>query len=49
MFSGDGQMGGQKVSFRETYTKKGDKAMLWTGEMKMGKDWIPVGTDACKK
>jgi hypothetical protein len=48
-FMGDGQMGGQKVSFRETYTKKGDKAMTWTGEMKMGKDWIPVGTDECKK
>jgi hypothetical protein len=49
VFSGDGSMGGQKVSFRETYTKKGDKEMTWTGEMKMGKDWIPVGTDDCKK
>jgi hypothetical protein len=48
-FTGDGQMCGQKISFRETYTKKGDKAMTWTGEMKMGKDWIPVGTDECKK
>ncbi len=48
-FSGDGQMGGQKISFRETYTKTGDKAMVWSGEMKMGKDWIPVGTDTCKK
>ena len=48
-FTGDGQMGGQKISFRETYTKKGDKAMTWTGEMKLGKDWIPVGTDECKK
>ena len=26
VFTGDGQMGGQKISFRETYTKKGDKA-----------------------
>jgi hypothetical protein len=48
-FSGDGQMGGQKISFRETYTKTGDKTMVWSGEMKMGKDWIPVGTDTCKK
>ena len=48
-FTGDGQMGGQKISFRETYTKKGDKEMIWAGEMKMGKDWIPVGTDTCKK
>ena len=49
VFAGDGQMGGQKVSFRETYLKKGDKEMTWTGEVKMGKDWIPVGTDSCKK
>ncbi len=48
-FTGDGQMGGQKISFRETYTKKGDKEMVWSGEMKMGKDWIPVGTDTCKR
>jgi hypothetical protein len=48
-FTGDGQMSGQKISFRETYTKKGDKEMIWSGEMKMGKDWIPVGTDTCKK
>ena len=48
-FTGDGQMGGQKISFRETYTKKSDKEMIWSGEMKMGKDWIPVGTDTCKK
>ncbi len=49
VFAGDGQMAGQKISFRETYTKKGDKEMIWSGEMKMGKDWIPVGTDTCKK
>ncbi|HEY6475344.1 MAG TPA: DUF1579 family protein, partial [Polyangia bacterium] len=49
VFSGDGQMGGQKISFRETYTKKSDKEMTWSGEMKMGKDWIPVGIDTCKK
>jgi Protein of unknown function (DUF1579) len=48
-FTGDGQMGGQKISFRETYTKKSDKEMIWSGEMKMGKDWIPVGTDTCKR
>ena len=49
VFTGDGQMGGQKISFRETYTKKGDKELIWSGEMKMGKDWIPVGTDTCKR
>jgi hypothetical protein len=49
VFTGDGSMGGQKVAFRETYTKKSDKELLWSGEMKMGKDWIAVGTDSCKK
>jgi hypothetical protein len=49
VFSGDGSMMGQKVSFRETYAKKSDKAFLWTGEMKLGKDFISVGTDDCKK
>ncbi|HVV16512.1 MAG TPA: DUF1579 family protein [Polyangia bacterium] len=49
VFSGDGSMGGQKVSFRETYTKKSEKEMTWSGEMKMGKDWISVGSDSCKK
>ena len=49
VFSGDGSMGGQKVSFRETYVKKNEKEMTWSGEMKMGKDWVAVGTDSCKK
>jgi Protein of unknown function (DUF1579) len=49
VFSGEGSMMGQKVAFRETYAKKGDKAFLWTGEMKMGKDFISVGSDDCKK
>jgi hypothetical protein len=49
VFTGDGSMGGQKVSFRETYTKKNDKEITWSGEMKMGKDWISVGNDSCKK
>ena len=37
------------VGTPDTYTKKSDKEMIWSGEMKMGKDWIPVGTDTCKK
>jgi len=49
VFTGDGLAGGQKVSFRETYTKKSDKEMTWSGEMKMGKDWVAIGTDSCKK
>ena len=41
--------GPQKLQFKETQTKKSDKEMTWSGEMKMGKDWVSVGSDACKK
>jgi hypothetical protein len=47
--AGDGTAMGQKVGFRETFTKKGDREMTWLGEMKMGKDWMVVGSDTCKK
>jgi Protein of unknown function (DUF1579) len=47
--AGDGIAMGQKTSFRETYTKKSDREMTWLGELKMGKDWMVVGTDTCKK
>jgi hypothetical protein len=49
VFAGEGAMMGQMVGFRETYTKKSDKEFLWLGEMKMGKDFIAVGSDDCKK
>jgi Protein of unknown function (DUF1579) len=49
VFGGEGSMMGQRITFRETYTKKGDKAFNWLGEMKMGKDFISVGSDDCKK
>jgi hypothetical protein len=47
--TGDGTAMGQKVSFRETFTRKGDRELTWLGEMKMGKDWMVVGNDTCKK
>jgi len=49
VFVGEGAMMGRKIVFRETYTKSSDKAMTWTGELKVGKDWISVGTDTCKR
>jgi len=47
--TGDGTAMGQRVAFRETFTKKGDRELAWLGEMKMGKDWMVVGSDTCKK
>jgi hypothetical protein len=46
---GEGSMGGQKIGFQEVITKTGDKTLTWHGEMKMGKDWIVIGDDSCKK
>jgi hypothetical protein len=47
--SGEGTGMGQKIGFRETFTKKGDKEMTWMGELRMGKDWMVIGSDTCKK
>jgi hypothetical protein len=47
--TGDGTAMGQKVAFRETFTKKSERELTWLGEMKMGKDWMVVGNDTCKK
>lgn len=47
--SGEGTGMGQKIGFRETFTKKSDKEMTWQGELRMGKDWMVIGNDTCKK
>jgi len=47
--SGEGTAMGQRVGFRETFTKKAEKEMAWLGEMKMGKDWMVVGSDTCRR
>ena len=47
--AGDGTALGQRVAFRETFTKKGERELAWLGEMKMGKDWMVVGSDTCKR
>lgn len=47
--AGEGSAMGQKIGFRETFTRKSDKELTWQGELKMGKDWMVVGNDTCKK
>jgi Protein of unknown function (DUF1579) len=46
---GEGSMGGQKVGFKEIMTKAGDRALTWHGEVRMGKDWVVVGDETCKR
>jgi len=46
---GEGTMGGQKMGFKQVFTKTGDKSLTWHGELKMGKDWTVVGDDSCKR
>jgi hypothetical protein len=46
---GEGTMGGQKMGFKETFTRTGDKGLTWHGELKMGKDWMVIGDDTCKR
>jgi hypothetical protein len=46
---GEGTLGGQKIGFKEVITKTGDKSLTWHGEMKMGKDWVVIGDDSCKR
>jgi hypothetical protein len=48
---GQGVMGGIKTTIRETFTKEGDRAMTWRGEVKTpgAADWQTVGEDNCKR
>jgi len=47
--AGEGSMGGQKVGFKEVIAKAGDKALSWHGEVRIGKEWLVVGEDSCKR
>ncbi len=46
---GEGSMGGQKIGFKETFAKTGDRAFTWHGEVRIGKGWVVVGDDSCKR
>jgi Protein of unknown function (DUF1579) len=48
-FQGDSYMMGQKVKTRESFTRKGDKEIEHKAEVDMGKGFIQLGTDVCKK
>ena len=49
VLSGELSLGGQRLPFRHTFAKKGEREILSTRELKMGKDWITLGTDTCRR
>jgi hypothetical protein len=49
VFTGDLSLAGQRLPFRETYTRKGERELISVVELKMGKDWIALGTDICRR
>lgn len=48
-YTTDGYVMGMKVKSRETFGKKGDKEAFHRFEMDMGKGFVPMGEDTCKK
>jgi hypothetical protein len=48
-FTGDMFMMGQKMGSRDSFTKKGDKEMVHTGEMQQGGKWTQIMEETCKK
>lgn len=50
-YVGTGEMhaGGQAMGLRETLKLDGEKKMSWTGEVKLGKDYVVIGRDSCRK
>jgi hypothetical protein len=49
VLTGEASLMGQKTPFRESFTKKSDKEMVWQAEAKLGKDFVVLGADVCKK
>jgi hypothetical protein len=49
VFAGELSLAGQRMPFRHTLGKKGERELLSTRELKMGKDWITLGTDTCRR
>jgi Protein of unknown function (DUF1579) len=47
--NGEQIMGGKRVPYRESITKKGDKEIVAKGEWKMGPEWSTLFEDTCKK
>jgi hypothetical protein len=49
VFTGELAAMGQRFPFREIYSKKSEREIGVLGELKMGKDWITLGNDDCRR
>lgn len=49
VYEGEGDMGGQKMEGRDTFTKSGPDGMKHSWEMKIEGKWTPMGEETCKK
>lgn len=49
VFTGDMQMGTQKMRARDTFTRKADGGMAHMGEAEVGGQWVKMMDETCKK
>jgi uncharacterized protein DUF1579 len=49
VFTGDGQMGDQKMGMRDTFTRKADGSMSHVGDMQVNGKWVKMMDETCRK
>jgi hypothetical protein len=49
VFTGEGQMGDQKMGMRDTFVKKADGSLGHVGEMQVKGQWVKMMDEVCKK
>ena len=49
VFTGEGQMGDQKMGMRDTFVKKADGSLGHVGEMQVKGQWVKMMDETCKK
>jgi hypothetical protein len=47
VWSGEGWMGGQKLTSRDTFTKKGEETLEHSWELNLNGTWTPLGHETC--
>jgi uncharacterized protein DUF1579 len=49
VFTGEGQMGGQKMGMRDTFTRKADGSLGHAGEVQVKGQWVKMMDETCRK
>ena len=49
VFTGEGQMGADKMGMRDTFVRKTDGSMAHVGEMKVKGQWVKMMDETCRK